>query len=152
MAQKPKKLNMSEMEKDFYSDTSMIGIVCPLPAYHFCWKLNDWFEINFECDPSLTLPYYENEITSYFSVFEYTLPNSGHTYLLYKVKNDDKTLIEGLKKNNWLNKIDYLWLLKTGEPKNDADKILKILNTLPFIRLSRIIENGQLNNLENFMV
>jgi hypothetical protein len=152
MAVKQEKFNAYEMQVEFFSDTAMVGIVCPLPAYHFCWLLNRHFEMNFRCAPELTIPFCEDGVTSYFAVYQYLQPDSNNEYLLYKVKNEATYLLPRLKKGNWLNNIDYLLLLKTANPGKDATGFSTQLGKVNGIILTRPVDAGQIEHLENLLV
>ena len=43
-------LNIAAMQEEFFSDTALIGIVSALPAYRFCWMLNQKFDMDFVRD------------------------------------------------------------------------------------------------------
>ncbi|MBC7555283.1 MAG: IPExxxVDY family protein [Taibaiella sp.] len=152
MAAKSKKLSINDMEEDFFSETAMIGIICALPAYHLCWKINEYFDFNFECDPELTLPFCRSDITSYFPVFEYKLPNSNHSYLLYKVKNEQASLLQSSHKGTWLSKLDFIWLIKTGQPEYEARYIIDKLKQINWITMSHEIDSQEIKNIENLIV
>jgi len=48
-------LNIAAMQEDFFSDATLIGIVSPVPAYYFCWMLNEHFDMNFSRDAELDI-------------------------------------------------------------------------------------------------
>ena len=154
MSLKIAKFNAKEMEREFFSDSSMVGVVCSLPAYHLCWQLNNHLGAEFRCEPGMTIDLKENDVTSYFAVYQYLIPESTHECLLYKVKNGATFLLPRVKekKSNWLNNIDYLLLLKTADHVKDARDWAAQLSAFDFISFSAPVESGQFKHLENLLV
>ena len=35
------RLNVDELNEDFFEDTRLLGITAPLKSYQFCWHLNN---------------------------------------------------------------------------------------------------------------
>ena len=139
-------LDMSAMQKDFFEDAAMVGIGSAAPAYHLCWLLNRHFEINFVRDPEQNILLQKKENKYYFPIYHYDFPNSSYKYLLYKLKNANESLLPETKL------LDYLWLIQTANPEDDAVYIAAQLKDLPDVQLSQIIEPGQLKNLNNLFV
>src|SRR4051812_42346430 len=110
-------LDMSAMQDNFFADAAMIGIVSAMPAYRLCWMLNERFDINFVREPEQDIMMKKKNVSYCFPIYQYDLPNSGHKYLLYKLKNGKETLLPETKQ------LDYLWLLQTGDPEADAYRI-----------------------------
>jgi len=139
-------LDMTATQEGFFADAAMIGIGTALPAYHFCWLLNKHFEIDFRRDPDQNIPMVKKENQYYFPIYQYSFPNSTHTYLLYKLKNGTEALVPEIRH------LDYLWLVQTANPEEDALLILGELKKIPDIQLAQILAQDQLKSLNNLLV
>jgi hypothetical protein len=139
-------LDMSAMQKDFFEDAAMIGIGTAMPAYHLCWQLNRRFEMNFIRDPEQNVVLQKKDIKYYFPVYQYDFPNSAYKHLLYKLKSGNESLLPETKL------LDYLWLIQTANPEEDAAIITPGLKDLPGVQLAQLIVPGQLKNLNNLFV
>ena len=139
-------LDMNAMQEDFFADTAMLGIATALPAYHLCWVLNKHFDINFIRDPDQNIATQKKDDQYFFPIYKYDLPNSTHKYLLYKLKNGTESLLPETRQ------LDYLWLLQTGDPDEDAQNIARELRNIPDIQLAQILVPGQLKSVNNLLI
>ncbi len=137
---------MSAAQEKFFTDVALIGIVSALPGYHFCWLLNKHFEISFRRDPDQNIPMQKKDNQYYFPIYQHIFQNSSHKYLLYKLKNGNETLLPETKQ------LDYLWLIQTANPEEDACLLANELKNIPDIQLSQIIDPDQLKSLNNLIV
>ena len=140
------ELNVLEMQEDFFGDAAMIGIVTAMPGYHLCWLLNKLFEIEFIRDPDQDIPMQKKENLYYFPIYQYNFPESSYKYMLYKLKNGNEPLLPETKQ------LDYLWLVQTDSPEEDAYYIAGKLRNIPDIQLAQILEADQLKSLSNLLV
>jgi hypothetical protein len=139
-------LDMAAMQEDFFAETAMIGIVAALPAYHFCWLLNDHFDINFTREPEQNIYVQKKGIQYSFPTYQYNLPNSYHKYLLYKLKNGQELLLPETKQ------MDYLWLIQTANFDDDAKSIARELRNIASIQMAQLLGSEQLKSLNNLLV
>jgi hypothetical protein len=137
---------MGAMQDDFFADTAMIGIVTAMQGYRLCWMLNKYFDINFIRDPEQTILLQKKEHSFYFPVYRYDMANSSHKYVLYKLKNGNETLLPEVKQ------LDYLWLVQTANPEDDAWQLSRNIKNISDIQLSQILEAEQLKNIKNLIV
>jgi hypothetical protein len=139
-------LDTSAMQDDFFADTAMIGIGTAQQGYRFCWLLNQHFDTNFLRDPEQNICLQKKDTQYYFPIYQYNLPNSGHKYLLYKLKNGSESLLPEARQ------LDYLWLIQTATPEEDALAITPQLRNIPDVQLARILLPEELKNLNNLLV
>jgi len=139
-------LDTSAMQDDFFAGTAMIGIGTAQQGYRFCWILNQYFDINFLRDPDQNLCLQKKDSQYYFPIYQYDLPNSSHKYLLYKLKNGNESLLPETRQ------LDYLWLIQTANPDEDALHIANELRNIPDVQLAQILSPDQLKNLNNLLV
>ena len=140
------KLDEAFMEDAFFEDTALIGIVSGLPAYRLCWMLNNYFDIEFACEPDMTLALSVKGNISYLPVYQYQFKNSPDRYLLYKLKVDNVSLLPET------GRLDYMWLVQTATFDTDVIDIANALKKIPDITLSQILERSQLKNVKNLLV
>ena len=140
-------LNMKDMQDDFFADTAMIGIATAMPGYHFCWVLNNHFDIGFERDPEQNISSQKKENQYHFPIYQYAFPNSSYKYMLYKLKNGAESLLPETKQ------LDYLWVVQTADPECDAREIALELKNIPDIQFAQIITTDQLKkSIQNLLV
>ncbi len=140
-------LDTSAMQEDFFTDTAMIGIGTAQQGYRFCWLLNRHFDINFLRDVEQNICVQKKDTSKhYFPIYQYDLPNSSHKYLLYKLKTGNEFLLPETRQ------LDYLWLIQTATPDEDARQIAAGLRNIPEVQLAQILDADQLKNINNLLV
>ena len=140
------KLDEEAMEEAFFEETCLLGLATALPPYRLCWILNNHFDINFRCEPDMTLQLSKKDNDYYYLMYEYQLPNSSNRYLLYQLKNNNVSLLPEI------STVDYLWLIQTGTPEDDAAYLAEELRNIPDIQFSRVIDRDQLKNVKSLLV
>jgi hypothetical protein len=139
-------LDMNAMQEDFFAESSLIGLGTALPAYQLCWLLNQHFDLRFARDTEQNICLRKKDKQYIFPVYHFDIPNTYCRYLLYKLKNGSESLLPETRQ------LDYLWLVQTAEPEEDAHNILTSLKSIPDIQLSQILLPDQLKNLNNLLV
>lgn len=140
-------LNVAAMQEDFFSDTALIGIVSALPAYRFCWLLNERFDMNFVRDPESDICLQDaRKEEHYFSVYKYCAPLNGNKYFIYKLKHEKESLLPEAKQ------LDYLWMIQSSTPENDATEIAHYLRNMRDVQLAQILLPEKLKNLSSLIV
>ncbi len=142
-------LNTALMQEDFFSDAALIGIVSPVPAYQFCWMLNQHFDMDFVRDAEHDICLQDKKSGDeqhYFSVYQYAAPLNGPRYVLYKLKSDKQNLLPETKG------LDFLWMVQSSCPDSHAEQLTGLLRTMPQVQMAQMIQPGQLKNLSNLLV
>jgi len=140
-------LNTAAMQDDFFSDAALIGISSPVPAYNFCWKLNQYFDMNFSREPELDIcTQTSKEHQNYYAIYQYCAPLNGARYLLYKLKNDKQSLLPEAKN------LDYLWMIQGSSSGTQAQQITEFLRQMPDVQMAQVINPEKLKNLANLLV
>ncbi len=148
MSTKKLTLNMADMESDFFSDTSLIGLACSQPAHKICWTLNRHFDMRFCRKPDLDVRVKKSkdEEEQYFSIYEYLQPLNGTRHLLYKLKNSEDVLLPEVKQ------LDYLWMIQSEDAEQEAMILSHQLRDLPGIQLAQIIDPDRLKRLNYLLI
>ena len=141
-------LNMAAMQEDFFSDAALIGIAAPVPAYHFCWVLNQHFDVQFVREPELdiSLQSGKEQMQHHFGIYQYCAPLNGERYLLYNLKKDKQSLLPETKG------LDYLWMVQSSSCETQAVQISNLLRTLPQVQMAQVLDTSRLRSLNNLLV
>jgi hypothetical protein len=140
-------LNIAAMQEDFFADTALIGIVSAMPAYRFCWLLNQQLDMNFVREPDLDVCLQSStDRQHYFSLYQYSLPLNGCRYLLYKLKSDKEALLPEVKQ------LDYLWMIQSTTAENQAEHIMQRLRNIPDVQLAQILPTEKLKHRNHLLV
>ena len=140
-------LNVAAMQEEFFADTALIGIVSALPAYRFCWMLNERFDMNFVRDAESDICIQDAQKQEhYFSIYKYCTPLNGNKYLIYKLKHDKESLLPEVRQ------LDYLWMIQSNAPETDASVITGYLRDIPDVQLAQVITPDKLKHLNHLIV
>jgi hypothetical protein len=70
------------------------------------------------------------EVAEYtFPVFHYNVPHTSYRHLLYKLRNEAVSLLQGDRYRRY----DYLWMVQSAEPAHDTHIIIEMLRQMPEI-------------------
>ncbi len=140
-------LNTLCMQEDFFSDAALIGISAPLPAYQFCWLLNEHFATEFvrDAEQDICLQVSKEE-QRYFAVYNYATPMNGPRYVLYKLKTGKQALLPEAKG------LDYIWMVQGSCPTAHAEHLSGLLRSLPDVQLAQVLEPKKLKNLGHLVM
>lgn len=140
-------LDVAAMQQEFFSNTALIGIVSALPAYRFCWLINERFDMAFERDAdSDILLQDQHKRACYFPVYRYCAPLNGMRSLIYKLKHEKESLLPEVKQ------IDYLWMIESNDPEGDAASLTQYLRSIPDVQLAQVIVPERLKHLNHLIV
>jgi len=70
MATTKLRLNIEELNEDFFDDTRLLGITAPVKNYQFCLQLNNLLGYQFRLNPGLEIHLRRKERSYYFSIYE----------------------------------------------------------------------------------
>jgi len=105
MATTKLRLNIEELNEDFFYDTRLLGITAPVKNYQFCLQLNHLLCYRFRLNPGLEIHLRRKERSYYFSIYESKEPNSFLVHYLYHNQFDGEYLLPEFKH------MDFLWLM-----------------------------------------
>lgn len=141
-------LDVAAMQRHFFEDTALIGVVTPLPAYRFAWLLNERLAMHFVRDAENDICIYKKNGNEpvYFSLYRYESAYHGLRYLIYRLKSEQEWLLPEVKN------VDYLWMVQSNSPQKDATLLSRTLLTLPEIQFARVFVPGELKNIKNLII
>ncbi len=146
MATTKLRLNIEELNEDFFDDTRLLGITAPVKNYQFCLQLNNLLGYQFRLNPGLEIHLRRKERSYYFSIYESKEPNSFLVHYLYHNQFDGEYLLPEFKH------MDFLWLMK-GDLVDDAkcNWIKQSVRNLSGVQLVAELTNEQIKNKGNMV-
>ena len=64
------RLNVEELNDDFFEDTRLLGITAPVKNYQFCLQLNNQMGYDFRLNTDIEIQLRKKERVYYFSVYQ----------------------------------------------------------------------------------
>ncbi len=140
------RLNIEELNEDFFEDTRLLGITAPLKNYQFCLQLNNLLGYDFRLNPGIEVHLKKKERSYYFTVYESKEPNSFLTHYLYHNQFDGEYLLPEFRH------MDFLWLMK-GDFVDDekCSWIRQSVRSLNGVQLVAELTNEQIRNKGNMV-
>lgn len=139
-------LDHREMTDSFFEDTRLLGIMAPIKDYSFCWHINQSMGVDFRINNEIEIQLKRKNRDYFFTVFEYTQPNTSLTHYLYNNQYDGEYLLPEFRH------LDFLWLFK-GDPVSD-DEMETVLQTIRGIKSVQLVvemTNEQIKNKEHLV-
>jgi hypothetical protein len=135
------KLDIEEMEEDFFEDTRLLGIVAPLKDYLFCWQLNQQLHYNFRINNGIEIQLTRKRRNYFFTVFEYPQPGSSLVHYLYNNKFDGEYLLPEFRH------MDFLWLMKGDMVDNSFfEGVARHIKDINGVQLVNELTNEKIKN------
>jgi hypothetical protein len=94
------RLNVEELNDDFFEDTRLLGITAPVKNYQFCLQLNNHLGYDFRLNTDFEIQLRKKERIYYFSLYQSLEPNSFLVHYLYHNQFDGEYLDD--EKCNWI--------------------------------------------------
>jgi hypothetical protein len=140
------RLDIEELNDDFFEDTRLLGITAPVKNYQFCLQLNNQLGYHFRLNNDIEIHLRKKERSYYFSVYQSPEPNSFLVHYLYHNQCDGEYLLPEFKH------MDFLWLMK-GDLV-DAEKgewIKQSVRNMNGVQLVAELTNEQIKNKGNMV-
>jgi hypothetical protein len=112
-------IDNNALAEDFFSDTRVLGIVAPVKDYRFCWVVNQALGCDFRLNNDLEIQLAKKGRQYFFSIYEYNEPGSSLGNYIYSNQCNGEYLLPEFRH------LDFLWLLKGDEVKNDYLNMLQ---------------------------
>ena len=140
------KLDVDELNEDFFEETRLLGITATIKNYQFCMQLNASLGYDFGLNPELEIQLHKKNRNYFFSIYQFQEYNSPLTHYLYQNQYDGEYLLPEFKH------MDFLWLMKYDWV--DDEKCNWIKNTvrnLSGVQLVAELTNEQIKNKGNMV-
>jgi hypothetical protein len=143
MKNKKLVLDNAALEEEFFEDVKLIGIVCPIEAYHFIWIINQMTNYNFIRNHSA-----EVQVNDVF-------------YPVYSFQEDDKFLehyiFSNRSKTNYLlndmKNIDFIFMSKGNIfHQEDVKQQNEILKQIHGVVYTFDLDSSRLNQRQHLIL
>jgi len=140
------RLNIEELNDDFFEETRLLGITAPIKNYLFCWQLNNLVGFNFRLNNEIEIPLRRKDRTYHFSIYESKEANSFLTHFLYHNYCDGEYLLPEFKH------MDYLWLMKYDWVDDEkCNWIKQAIKSINGVQMVAELTNEQIKNKGNMV-
>ena len=135
------KIDNNLMLEEFFDGTRLLGIVAPVKSYQFCWQLNQTLQADFRINHDIEIQLDKKKRKYFFSIYEYHELNGSLTHFLYSNQFDGEYLLPEFKH------LDYLWLLKGDDVKDDEIHGLQLsIKSIPVVQLVMELTTDKIRN------
>lgn len=140
------KLDLSDLQDDFFEDTSLLGITAPIKNYQFCLQLNKHLGFKFSLNAELEIQLKKKQRDYFFSVYQSPVESSLLNHYLYQNQFDGEYLLPEFKH------MDFLWLIK-GDFVDPAliTWIIQTVRSLPAVQMVTELTHEQIKNKGNMI-
>ena len=135
------KIDNTELIEEFYVSTHIIGIVAPVKAYYFCWKLNQILKLDFRTNVGLEIQLEKKQRKYFFTIYSYTERNNTRIHYIYQNQNDGEYLLPELKH------LDFLWLIQDEEMT--CEELQRLQIQIRDINLVQLVSELSFENIKN---
>lgn len=135
------KLDNTDLEDEFFEDTTLLGIVSPLKDYQLCWQLNQILRFDFRNNNDIEIQLKKKNRIYFFTVFEYKESNTALVHYLYNNQFEGEYLLPEFKH------LDFLWLMKGDSmPAERLNEIINNIRTLNGVQMFTELTNEKVRN------
>ena len=139
-------LDPRDLTDGFFEDTRLLGIMAPVKAYQFCWQLNNLMGIDFRINNDIEIQLTKKKRNYFFAVYEYGEEHTALVHYLYNNQFDGEYLLPEFKH------LDFLWLLKGDEVKEDAlQHLIESIRIIKGVQLVTELTNEKIKNKEHLV-
>jgi hypothetical protein len=140
------RLDVDELNDDFFEETRLLGITATLKNYQFFMQLNTNLGYDFRLNPEIEIHLRRKERSYYFSIYQYKEVNSPLTHYLYQNQFDGEYLLPEFKH------MDFIWLMKYDLVDDDKCTWIKqTVRNLSGVQLVAELTNEQIKNKGNMV-
>lgn len=130
------RLDVDELNDDFFEDTRLLGITATMKNYQFCMQLNNMLGYDFRLNPEIEIHLKKKNRSYYFSIYQYKEPNTSLVHYLYQNQFDGEYLLPEFKHMDflWLMKYEYVddekcnWIRQTVRNLNGVQMVVELTN------------------------
>ena len=140
------KLNIDELNEDFFSDTHLLGIMGNAKSYRFCWQLNNTLGYNFRLNPDIEIHVQKKSRQYYFPVYQHTVHGTFLNHFIYHNQYDGEYLLPEFKH------MDFLWLIKGDYiPDEQYKGLIKSVRAMNGVQLVAELTNEHIKTKGNLV-
>jgi hypothetical protein len=136
-------LNTVHEVKEFYQETSFLGLISSTKDYRFCWLLNQYLGIDFKLNIDKEVESMKKKRPYFFSVYDYFDTLKWCQFDLYTNKYEGEFLLPEFKH------IDFLWVIKGDSNFND---LMPMIRNIPEVQFTMNIHLDMIKNREHLIL
>lgn len=147
MAMIKQKLDMSQMNHEYFDETRILGIMAPVKNYYFIWMLNSFLDFNFSLYTDAHVEMHKKNRIYRFNLYTSTHTESSLVHYLYQNQCDGEALLPELKH------LDFIWLMKGDRiADNRCHHMMENIKKLGNVQLVTEITVDQIKNISNLII
>jgi hypothetical protein len=140
------RLDIDEINDDFFEDTRLLGITATVKNYQFCMQLNNMLGYDFRLNPDIEIHLRKKERNYYFSIYQFAENHSPLIHYLYQNQFDGEYLLPEFKH------MDFLWLMKYDYVDDEkCNWIKQTIRNLNGVQMITELTNEQIKNKGNMI-
>jgi hypothetical protein len=140
------RLDVDEINDDFFEDTRLLGITATVKNYQFCMQLNNMLGYDFRLNPDIEIHLRKKERNYYFSIYQFAENHSPLIHYLYQNQFDGEYLLPEFKH------MDFLWLMKYDFVDDEkCNWIKQTVRNLNGVQMVTELTNEQIKNKGNMI-
>jgi hypothetical protein len=141
------KLNIDEIEDDFFTGSRLLGIVSQTKDYRFCWLVNAQFNFDFRLNSDMEVQLKKKGRNYFFDIYFFCEPDNNTEHYIYHNQFEGEYLLPEFRH------FDFLWLIKADviyeERFLNLQQEIKKING---IQLVAELTKEKLKNKENLIL
>ena len=140
------RLDVDELNDDFFEDTRLLGITATVKNYQFCMQLNNHLGYDFRLNPEIEIHLRKKSRSYYFSIYQYKEANTPLIHYLYQNQFDGEYLLPEFKH------LDFLWLMKGDEVSDESlQETIQTIKAINSVQLVLELTNEKIKNKEHLV-
>lgn len=135
------------LAEEFFEDAFIMGIMAPIPDYHFCNLMQLHLGFDFRHDVTSEIQLRRKKRNYFFSVFRYQEQNSPMDHVLYNNRNDGRYLLPECRH------IDYVWMIhgySVADPM--VQELMQMLRSLKEVLLLAELSADKVKHKKNLIL
>ena len=141
------KLNIDNLEDDFFSNSRLLGIVSQLKNYRFCWLINAELKYDFRLQSDTEIHLKKKERNYFFPVYRFWETDCEVEHYIYHNRFEGEYLLPEFKH------YDFLWLVKADLiPEEDIISLQQNLKSISGVQLVTDLSKKKIKHKANLIL
>jgi len=139
-------LDNKELSDEFFENTRLLGIMCQLKDYQFCWQLNSQLGMDFRVNNDIEIQLNRKKRNYFFTIYNYNEPTGSLEHYIYKNQFDGEYLLPEFRH------LDFLWLMKGDIVTNESlHQTIGNIRSINGVQLVVELTNEKIRNKEHMV-
>jgi hypothetical protein len=140
------KLNIDEIEENFFAGTRLLGIMSQLKNYRFCWLINSILSFDFRLNTEVEIQLKKKGRNYFFDVYSFCETDHELEHFIYNNQFEGEYLLPEFKH------FDFLWLIRADFiPEEGFAMLQQNLKKINGIQLVTELTREKIKNKENLI-